>query len=329
MRVLTLTLSALGLAGFTAGAAVNNVVLSTSAYDAPPVTSLSRWLPSQPEPTQTRDLHNALVYRREEPSLTFPLTQACSSGSTKVLQHQQTSVCTVSKTAFPDTRSCATSWYAYYACAPTGSVSRTETGTNGGRSQRPVAEFAQATPQVPGCSFNLEQGVYICPTPTAPVCSFDRGKGQYVCNGANVASATPTPSKKLAARLCPPGTEMCDLPPTPTPKSSSASDYIHLSTTIPEWTATVPRLPESTTMAEFSSKIPVPRYCDLCELVINSCKQNCHEDKDCIGRCPCVTYKKFYYCWLCPRWAHECGFAAEKRIPMPTETSTMKTMRKA
>jgi hypothetical protein len=132
---------------------------------------------------------NAPAHRRDEVSLTFPITRSCSSDSTQKLQHAQTSVCTVSETIVYDQRPCATSLFAYWACVPT--AANTSKDFGGTRSQRFVARYAEATP---AGAVVQDAEITTAPEPTLaqadaatppfPTCSFDLTKGEYVCPAA-------------------------------------------------------------------------------------------------------------------------------------------------
>ncbi|KAH7073980.1 hypothetical protein BKA63DRAFT_491926 [Paraphoma chrysanthemicola] len=173
----------------------------------------------------------------------------------------QTSCSRISSTGHWTCAPSTKSWTDTSSCVWTASVTRTDqrrveqvakatpaSSTNGGRSQRAVAAFAQATPKAPICSFNPEQGVYVCPTPVAPPCVFDREKGEYVCDGVNTVLATPAPEKKLVTRVCPPGVDMCGIPVSSTPLNSSSTRDIYVSETgQPGWTATPSHLTTRTT----------------------------------------------------------------------------------
>ncbi|KAF2023728.1 hypothetical protein EK21DRAFT_94680 [Setomelanomma holmii] len=300
MRVFNLALGALGLAGFSAGLAVNNEASSSSSYAAPPITSLTRSITSQSMPTPTRSLHTVTVYQRgdehrrqavppftgclsgytsftktyswmtcsrtwlEKPTCTPTSTSvglactqtACPNGyrprppfDTTVSTMSGSAVTTITK-SWTDGESCiwtmpltttdSTRHVAQFAQATPASetndglshrwvaVFAATTNDLGGRSQRAVAQFAQATPpSVPICSFNREQGVYDCST------GYE----------AKIASATTAPGKNLGARMCPPGVDACDPSTLTFSTSASTSKDIHISQTLPEFSATANGIP--------------------------------------------------------------------------------------
>jgi hypothetical protein len=119
----------------------------SSIYGTSSERSFTRTHPT--ETVSTKSIHTTPAQRREEISisLTLPADRPCSSGSSSHCEQQQTDVCgpTDPFTGYPDKRECATSWYAYWACAPTMTFS-TNNDFGGPRSPRWVANFARATP---------------------------------------------------------------------------------------------------------------------------------------------------------------------------------------
>jgi len=149
----------LGVAGLAVGAAISNddpaetsvqrwisIITDefppTSSYDVPAETGKQRWISiitAAPEVTP-----EAVRGRDVSVSLTYPMTTTCQSGSTSAVQLAQTSVCTSPQTQSYDTRPCAASFYAWWACAP---ISRRKSNDFGGTRSPPrfVAQFAPAT----------------------------------------------------------------------------------------------------------------------------------------------------------------------------------------
>ncbi|KAF1917805.1 hypothetical protein BDU57DRAFT_528345 [Ampelomyces quisqualis] len=212
MRFLTLAWGGLGFVASTVGEAVSNVGTSSSVT----VPSLTRWHPS--ETASACSLQTTSTASYEWPLLTLPVTTTCSSGSTLTSYHFTASVCTEPATTSCDNRSCATSRYAYNVCAvtsnefggtqsrgfvaqyaeatPASTLAPRPTQDLGVRTQRLVARFAEPTitsvPTAaeavdlpfPTCSFDLEEGQYICPdtkTTALSTCTFNLEKGEYVC----------------------------------------------------------------------------------------------------------------------------------------------------